>query len=93
MLEYFLFIEKSIYFLSDVSCQASLHVRDGNGSGGIVSQMKASIESKAKAAGPGSGSGSAQTSTKQKISVSHRARKCLVQCMDGTPEDVKSSRP
>ena len=47
----------------------ALHVRDCSGSGGIVSQMKASIESKAKAAGPGTGS-CTRTSTKQKISVS-----------------------
>ncbi len=48
-----------------------LHVRDGSGSGGIVSQMKASIESKAKAkAAAGSPSRpAAPNSTKQKINV------------------------
>lgn len=48
-----------------------MHVRDGSGSGGIVSQMKASIESKAKAkAAAGSPSRpAAPNSTKQKINV------------------------
>lgn len=46
-----------------------LHVRDGSGSGGIVSQMKASIESKAKAAA-GSPRNAVQTNTKAKINVS-----------------------
>ncbi|CAM9578912.1 unnamed protein product, partial [Ectocarpus fasciculatus] len=48
-----------------------LHVRNGSGSGGIVSQMKASIESKAKAkAATGSPStAGAPNSTKQKINV------------------------
>ena len=49
------------------------HSRDGGGSGGIVSQMKASIESKAKAKS-GSPRGGAQTNTKQKINVSNRTR-------------------
>lgn len=48
-----------------------MHVRDGSGSGGIVSQMKASIESKSKAK-PGAGNPSSSAvpnSTKQKINV------------------------
>ena len=49
-----------------------MHVRDGSGSGGIVSQMKASIESKskAKAAGGNPSSAAVPNSTKQKINVS-----------------------
>eukprot|EP00903_Cladosiphon_okamuranus_P019652 g18069.t1 len=47
-----------------------MHVRDGSGSGGIVSQMKASIESKSKAkAAAGSPSSAVPNSTKQKINV------------------------
>lgn len=47
-----------------------MHVRDGSGSGGIVSQMKASIESKAKAAAGSPSSAAVPNSTKQKINVS-----------------------
>ncbi|CAM9623025.1 unnamed protein product [Pylaiella littoralis] len=46
-----------------------MHVRDGSGSGGIVSQMKASIESKAKAAATSPSRPGAPNSTKQKINV------------------------
>ncbi|CAM9501808.1 unnamed protein product [Laminaria digitata] len=45
------------------------HSRGGLGSGGIVSQMKASIESKAKAKAGSPRNGGAQTNTKQKINV------------------------
>lgn len=47
-----------------------MHVRDGSGSGGIVSQMKASIELKAKATTTSPGTG---LNTKQKINVSGAA--------------------
>ena len=57
-------------------CQ--MHVRDGSGSGGsggIVSQMKASIESKSKAkAASGNPSSAVPNSTKQKINVSSPSR-------------------
>lgn len=56
-----------------------MHVRDGSGSGGIVSQMKASIELKSKAkAGAGNPSSAAvPNSTKQKINVRERERVCF----------------
>lgn len=52
-----------------------MHARDGSGSGGIVSQMKASIESKAKAAATSPSRPGAPNSTKQKINVSCITRK------------------
>lgn len=60
-----------------------MHVRDGSGSGGIVSQMKASIESKAKAAATSPSRPGAPNSTKQKINVGRTMRASVGIEMDG----------
>lgn len=73
---------RSVLFLVDL-CQ--MHVRDGSGSGGIVSQMKASIESKAKAAATSPSRPGAPNSTKQKINVgrTNDASSCITLNSEG----------